>query len=114
MWLYLSRDILLSLASSIGRPVKLDYPTTTQRILSYARVLVDLNLSKPRHHKLLVELEGEGEVEVDVLYEKTPYSKCLSLGHTLSKCPLSVQIINQCPSFVPSSHFGFSKGIHKN
>ncbi|XXG68377.1 hypothetical protein AAC387_Pa06g1478 [Persea americana] len=107
-----SRDTLLSLASSIGRPVKLDYPTTTQRILSYARVLVDLDLSKPRHHKLLVELEGEGEVELDVLMKNC--LECLSLGHTLSNYPLSVRIINQCPSSYPLTHPGSSKGIHKS
>lgn len=51
-----SQHILFSLASSIGQPIKLDNITTAQRILTYARVLVHIDLSKPKPPVILVDL----------------------------------------------------------
>ncbi|XXG47182.1 hypothetical protein AAC387_Pa02g1863 [Persea americana] len=82
-----SSDILLSIAGSIGKPLRLDDTTTSQRILSYARVLVNLDVGKPGPSLLLVELEGDEAVEVEVLYENIPCSECLSSGHLQAKCP---------------------------
>lgn len=41
-----SGDILLSIAGSIGKALRLDETTAAQRILSHARVLVDLDVTK--------------------------------------------------------------------
>ncbi|KAJ8627657.1 hypothetical protein MRB53_020964 [Persea americana] len=51
-----SKHILFSLASSIGQPIKLDDITTAQRILTYARVLVNIDLSKLKPPIILVDL----------------------------------------------------------
>lgn len=78
-----SQHNLLSIASSIGPPIRLDDNTAGQRIISYARILVNLDLSKPRPNNVLVELEGEGEIALDVYYENIPCSNCLLTGHPL-------------------------------
>ena len=50
---------------SIGKPLRPDNITASQRILSYARVLVNLDVSKPSPSSITVELEGDDAV-VDV------------------------------------------------
>eukprot|EP00268_Persea_americana_P038971 TRINITY_DN38603_c4_g1_i1.p1 TRINITY_DN38603_c4_g1~~TRINITY_DN38603_c4_g1_i1.p1 ORF type:complete len:234 (-),score=26.72 TRINITY_DN38603_c4_g1_i1:171-872(-) len=67
-----SSDILLSVAASIGKPLRLDETTASQRLLSYARVLVNFDLAKTNPCSLTVDLEGEAVVEVEVYYENTP------------------------------------------
>ncbi|XXG77578.1 hypothetical protein AAC387_Pa08g1705 [Persea americana] len=53
-----SSNILLSIDSSIGSPLQLDDINASQKTLSYARILVNLDLSKPKAQQILVELEG--------------------------------------------------------
>lgn len=52
----------LPLASPIGQPIKLDEIISTQRILTNARGLVNIDLSKLKPNTILVELEGEKEL----------------------------------------------------
>lgn len=84
-----SNDILLSIAGSISKPLRLAETTASQRIMSYARVLVNLDVAKPTPGSLTIELEGDAVVEVEVLYENIPCFECLSVGHLSSKCPFS-------------------------
>ncbi|XXG49476.1 hypothetical protein AAC387_Pa02g3653 [Persea americana] len=84
-----SSDILLSIAGSIGKPLCLDETTAAQRMLSFARVLVNLNVSKLGPSSLSVELEGDSSVEVTILYENIPCSCCFSTGHL--SAPLSTK-----------------------
>ncbi|XXG67040.1 hypothetical protein AAC387_Pa06g0474 [Persea americana] len=77
-----SSDILLSIAGSVSKPLHLDETTAAQRMLSYAKVLVNLDVSKPGPSCLLVELEGESSVEVTIIYENVPSSGCFSTGHS--------------------------------
>ncbi|KAJ8648918.1 hypothetical protein MRB53_001941 [Persea americana] len=58
-------------------------------MLSFARILVNLELAKPNPNSLVVELEGHTVVEVEVLYENIPCSSCLSAGHMSAMCPFS-------------------------
>ncbi|XXG82853.1 hypothetical protein AAC387_Pa10g0738 [Persea americana] len=73
----------------IGKPLRLDETATTQRMLSYARVLVNLDVTKPGPNSLTVELEGDATVEVEILYENVPCYDCLYAGHLSVKCPYS-------------------------
>eukprot|EP00268_Persea_americana_P003465 TRINITY_DN11050_c0_g1_i1.p1 TRINITY_DN11050_c0_g1~~TRINITY_DN11050_c0_g1_i1.p1 ORF type:complete len:286 (+),score=11.78 TRINITY_DN11050_c0_g1_i1:3142-3999(+) len=84
-----SSDILLSIAGSISKPLHLDEITAYQKMLSFARVLVNLDVAKPNLTSVIVDLEGDGAVEVEVLYENIPYIDCLSTGHLSSKCPFT-------------------------
>ncbi|XXG82933.1 hypothetical protein AAC387_Pa10g0805 [Persea americana] len=77
-----SSGILLSIIGSVGKPLRLDETTAAQRMLSYARVLVNLDVSKLGPSCLSVELEGESSVEVTIIYENVPCSGCFSTGHS--------------------------------
>lgn len=72
---------MLSITSSVGLPLKLDDITAGQKILTFARILVNLDLSKPRPLSILVDLEGEFEIIVSISYENVPCSTCFSSGH---------------------------------
>lgn len=89
-----SKDILYSLANSIGKPIKLTDITSSQRSLTYARLLVNIDLSKPRSHSILVNLEGEKELEIQVVHKNSPCSNCVAFGHSISTCPF-------CPTKIP-------------
>ena len=86
-----SSDILLSIASYIGKPFRLDETTAAQRILSYARVLVNLDVTNPNPKSIFVDLEGDTKVEVEVQYKNIPYLECLSAGHLTAKSPFAAK-----------------------
>lgn len=92
-----SSNILLSLASSIGRPLKLDEITASQRILTYANILVNLDLPKPKPHQIKVDLEGESEVFLSIAYENPPCAKCFSTGHTKISCQIGNPVLQSKP-----------------
>ena len=52
-------DILLSIAGHIGKSLRLDEITASQKMLSFARVLVHLDIAKPNLTSIMVDLEGE-------------------------------------------------------
>lgn len=81
-----SPNILSLLASSIGYLLRLDDITASQKLLTFARILVNIDLSRPKHSAIKVDLEGEEEVLLLVSYENLPCSHCLSPGHSESSC----------------------------
>ncbi|XXG58883.1 hypothetical protein AAC387_Pa04g1074 [Persea americana] len=86
-----SSDILLSIAGSIGKPLCLVETTATQRMLSFAHFLVNLDIKMLGPRLLTVELEGVTAVEVEVRYENVPCSECFSAGHLSGKFPFIVK-----------------------
>ena len=60
-------------------------------MLSYTRVLVNLDVAKSGPRSLAVELEGDAVMEVEVLHENIPCSECLSAGHLSAKCPFTMK-----------------------
>ncbi|KAJ8632849.1 hypothetical protein MRB53_026185 [Persea americana] len=83
----LSSDILLSIAASIGKPLRLEKITAKQWMFSFARVQVLPNVVSSSPGTLTVKLEGEDIVEVEVQYESILCSQCLSARHLSTKCP---------------------------
>ncbi|KAJ8627311.1 hypothetical protein MRB53_020618 [Persea americana] len=81
----------MSIATSIGKPLRLDEITTKQRMFSFTRVLVLLNVAIPSPKTLSVDLEGEGIVQVEVQYESIPCSECLSASHLSTQCPFRMR-----------------------
>ena len=73
-----SRDILISIVGTIGKPLRLDEIIASQRMLSFARVLVSLNVANVCPSSIIVELEGDGKVEGEVHYENVMCLACLS------------------------------------
>lgn len=84
-----SQNFIPSFANTIGQPIKLDNITLGQEILSFARVLVNIDLSKPKPDSIIVDLQGEKELEIDIEYENRPCPHCLSVGHNQQSCPFS-------------------------
>ncbi|KAJ8619850.1 hypothetical protein MRB53_028379 [Persea americana] len=70
-------------------------------MMSFARILVNLDLAKPYPNSVLVELEGYTVVEVEALYENIPCSSCLPTGHLYVVCPFSSKpVLLKSPSAV--------------
>lgn len=88
---YWSKNILFTIAGSLGSPIGTDANTSKPRIertfAQYARVLIDLDVSQTIRHKLLVERKGFAFF-IDVVYENLlDYcTNCKSIGHYVDIC----------------------------
>lgn len=87
--LYYDESVLLGLASVVGRPIKVDQNTLRVERGRFARVCVEIDLSKPvvgkfwlKDHWYRIEYEGLHPI----------CSKCGCYGHLSRNCP------NQCSS----------------
>ena len=65
---YWHERTLNKIANAIGTPVDLDDPTRSRAFGHYARILVDIDLSKRAFDEILVEREGYA-FKVEVQYE---------------------------------------------
>lgn len=81
-------DILETVASQFGKLLKVDEHTLDRTRAKFARVCVELDLSKPLQQGTWVKY-GEFSVFVLVLYEKLPVFcfKCGLVGHGEANCP---------------------------
>ncbi|KAF1869339.1 hypothetical protein Lal_00018432 [Lupinus albus] len=68
---YWCPNIIFTIAGGIGSPISLDEATTNRSFGHFARVLVDINLTKPVANKVQVEIDGF-EFFVDVEVENMP------------------------------------------
>jgi hypothetical protein len=78
---------LKEIASAVGTPIDIDGPTRNRTFRHYARILVDIDLSKRIYEEILVEREGFA-FKVEVQYERLPLfcQHCYSIGHSVSSC----------------------------
>lgn len=67
----------------IGKPVCADECTTLQKIISYVRLLVEVDITKPIQYKILIEGNEGNIVEQQVFYEWVPMfcQLCHKVGH---------------------------------
>ncbi|CAL1382849.1 unnamed protein product [Linum trigynum] len=78
------KDILFSIGNMIGRSIKLDYHTQNQQRTKFARVAVEVDLTKPLVPR--VRLDGKWQkVEFENL--PTVCFECGMVGHTKVTCP---------------------------
>jgi hypothetical protein len=88
---YWHKNILFTIAGSIGTPICIDSvtakPMHERTFGQFARVLVDLDLQQPLRYKLLVERKGFAFF-VDLEYEHIPpfCTECKMIGHGLDNC----------------------------
>ena len=82
----LSPLCLSKLASVIGKPVHLDSPTTSMTRLSYARVLIDIDLLVELPSSIDITLPNGVTKSQAVIYESLPRfcKQCKTLGHSTS------------------------------
>jgi hypothetical protein len=91
---------LYEIAGEIGTPLLIDNVTRNRQYGHYARILVDLDLSKTIFYEVMVEREGFAFPLV-IEYEGLPgfCSHCCSIGHNINSCrqlhPRSVERIEQ-------------------
>lgn len=85
MW---SGEVLSMITSSLGVPLATDKFTEERSKPSYARVLVEVDASKPLLKMINIELSNGTTMEQEVIYEFEPSfcSKCHSLGHETDIC----------------------------
>ncbi|KAL9230928.1 hypothetical protein vseg_006216 [Gypsophila vaccaria] len=82
-----SAKAVSKLASSIGRHICADEPTTNKTKVSFARLLIELDVSKDLPGAISVTTPYGPKIQ-KVQYEWLPYyySYCRKLGHQLSSC----------------------------
>ncbi|KAL6997446.1 hypothetical protein U1Q18_007573 [Sarracenia purpurea var. burkii] len=81
-------DACLSrIASAIGVPLFLDKATDSKLCISYARICIEVDASKPLTHSVVVRCEGEA-VEIPVVYQGLPpmCGNCKAFGHAPGRC----------------------------
>lgn len=80
--------MLSRIASMIGRPCGIDNLTKEKLRLSYVRLMVEVDASKPL--KEFIMLKGRmGDIKKQLIeYEFRPFhcSKCMKFGHTAGRC----------------------------
>jgi hypothetical protein len=88
---YWHKNILFTIAGSIGTPICMDSasakPMHERTFGQFVRILVDVGLLQPLRHKLLVERKGFGFF-VDLEYEHIPAfcDGCKVIGHNFDNC----------------------------
>ncbi|KAJ6370155.1 hypothetical protein OIU76_028432 [Salix suchowensis] len=113
-----SLKYLSKLASIVGKPLQSDMLTSSMSRLSYARVLVELDLRKPLREHIDVKLPNGEIIVQQVIYETLPKfcSHCHIIGHTVDSCskvPRKVGV-NQSQAAaapVPPSSFSAEKAV---
>lgn len=78
-----SEDSLSQIGSVIGKPICADEYTSQQQRISYARMLVEVDITKPLIYKIPIEGENGLMFEQQVYYEWVPMfcQKCHVVGH---------------------------------
>jgi hypothetical protein len=71
----------------VGTPISIDAPTRNRAFGHFARILVDIDLSKRVFEEILVEREGFA-FKVEVQYERRPLfcHHCYVIGHNVTTC----------------------------
>ena len=80
---------LPKIASVLGKPIQCDQPTSTLSRMSYARVLVEIDLLEEIQHSVEISLPEGPALHQSVVYETLPKycTFCHVLGHVRLLCP---------------------------
>ncbi|KAK9683897.1 hypothetical protein RND81_10G173200 [Saponaria officinalis] len=89
--LYWSSSILSKIASKIGSPLFADRVISTKERLGFARLMVEVDVSKPLVRHVILNTSFTDGVFQPVEYEWVPYfcHTCKKLGHESSRCKLN-------------------------
>ena len=84
-----SPPCLSKIASVLGKPIQSDHMTSSLARLSYARVLVEVDLREVLQHSVVVSLPDGSPLHQHVVYEALPKfcNFCNVLGHNRLLCP---------------------------
>jgi len=83
-----SHICLSKIASMVGKPIHYDGPTTQMSRVSYARVLIEIDLLSDLPSTVTVILPNGNTLVQQLVYESLPryYKQCKSLGHSTLTC----------------------------
>lgn len=70
-------NILLALASTMGKPLKFDEITASQKLLTSARVLIKVDVSKTLPSTIWMDIEGDNPNNISIDHENLPCPSCL-------------------------------------
>ncbi|CAL1410395.1 unnamed protein product [Linum trigynum] len=78
------REVLFAIGNLIGRTIKLDYHTETLQRGKFARMAIDLDMTKPLPTRIHLDGKWQG-----VVYENLPHIcyGCGKIGHVEDSCP---------------------------
>ncbi|KAK4357752.1 hypothetical protein RND71_023362 [Anisodus tanguticus] len=79
---------LSRILSRIGRPIGTDKLTNDKGQTSYARALVEIDLSKEVVHSVELKLWDDTHIDQEIIYEKRPgyCNECKQIGHYTDGC----------------------------
>ncbi|CAI0459454.1 unnamed protein product, partial [Linum tenue] len=78
------REVLFAIGNLIGRTIKLDYHTENLQRGKFARMAIDLDMTKPLPTRIHLDGKWQG-----VIYENLPHIcyGCGKIGHVEERCP---------------------------
>lgn len=81
------KEVLYSIASAIGKPLRIDEATASLTHPSIARMLVELDVTQPSPLRIRIDVDNFGFWQ-NVNFEKIPpyYASCKHLDHTAETC----------------------------
>lgn len=81
------QSALYMICSALGNPIQIDRATASQSRISFARVGVEIDITKPLVKEMVIDIAGV-EVKQRVVWDKIPHycSDCKHVGHTLEAC----------------------------
>lgn len=81
------KEALFSIASAIGKPLRIDQATASLARPSIARVLVEYDVTQPPLQRIRIGV-GDYEFWQSVIFEKIPMycASCKHLGHSIEMC----------------------------
>ena len=110
---YWQTESLAAIGNKLGCFVKALEATRRGKYTSFARIHVEMDLSRALSDEVILEVFGEERVQT-VDYEHIPFicSKCHEHGHLLRDCPLSKSENERKPNIMKDTD-SFHKVVHK-
>ncbi|KAH6777261.1 hypothetical protein C2S51_008573 [Perilla frutescens var. frutescens] len=80
-------NALYKIGSVFGRPIQIEHATANQSRVSFAKICVEIDLTKSYPEKFLLNLDGHGIMQ-RVIFDKMPLycSVCCHIGHAKETC----------------------------
>jgi len=103
---------LSKIASVIGKPIQCDQLTSNLGRMSYARVLVEIDLLEELRHNVKISLPEGSTLLQKIVYETLPKycNFCHVLGHTRLLCSKAAATTSKVPCPQPQPQAGVDKG----
>ncbi|CAL1355902.1 unnamed protein product [Linum trigynum] len=94
------REVLFAIGNLIGRTIKLDYHTENLQRGKFARMAIDLDMTKPLPTRIHLDGKWQG-----ITYENLPHIcyGCGKIGHIEEKCPANENHMETALAIVPGN-----------